>query len=107
DGKFWLGMTRAQLDSAMVANADTVISNGTAFVVCRNDDPMVEYVQYSFFQPPHGTDFVWKVTVGYRLSASTADYAHARETLIRLLGEPQADSWQAEDTSYPAVARLG
>lgn len=98
DGHFWLGMTRAQLDSAITARADTVVSNGTAFVVCRTGDPEVEYVQYSFFTPPHGADLLWRVTVGYRLTASTADFAQARAELTRILGDPQADSWNADDT---------
>jgi hypothetical protein len=97
NGDFRLGMARSQVDSAIAARGLTVISNGTAFLVCSSEDPTVEYEQYSFFRAPHGTDFLWKVTIGYRLGASKSDYATARERLRQLLGEPVTDSWQAGD----------
>lgn len=92
DERFWLGMNRAQLDSAITAHGDTVISNGTAFVVCAVDEPRVQYVQYSFFRTPHDVDFLWRVTVGYRLDASSADFAAARDRLVRILGDPQVEA---------------
>lgn len=102
---FRLGMSRAQVDSAVAARGLSVISNGTAFLVCASDHPTVEYEQYSFFQAPHGMDFLWKVTLGYRLTASTADYAAVREELRRQLGEPATDSWDAGVASSPDDSR--
>jgi hypothetical protein len=96
---FRLGMTRAQVDSAVAARGVSIISNGTAFLVCASDDPAAEYEQYSFFQAPHGTDYLWKVTIGYRLTATTADFAAVREELRRQLGEPVTDTWDAGDVS--------
>ena len=92
---FRLGMSRSQVDSAVAARGLSVISDGTAYLVCASDDPMVEYEQYSFFRAPHGTDYLWKLTIGYRLTVSTADYAAVREVLRRQLGEPATDSWDA------------
>ncbi len=102
---FRLGMSRSQVDSAVAARGLSVISNGTAFLVCASDHPAVEYEQYSFFRAPHGMDFLWKVTIGYRLTASTADYAAARAELERQLGEPAIDSWDAEDSASPGDSR--
>ena len=100
-------MLRAQVDSVVAAQGATVISNGSAFLVCASDDPRVEYVQYAFFQAPHGMDILWRVIVGYRQSASTADYAAARERLRRQLGEPATDSWDAGDAAAPDDSRPG
>lgn len=91
---FRLGMSRAQVDSAIAGRALTVISDGTAFLVCAGDDPTVEYEQYSFFVPPHGTEALWKVTVGYRLAATRQDLDHVRIELEELLGPPIADTDQ-------------
>jgi hypothetical protein len=96
---FRLGMIRPQVDSAVAARGVSIISNGTAFLVCASDDPAAEYEQYSFFQAPHGTDYLWKVTIGYRLTASTDDFAAVREELRRQLGEPVTDTWDAGDMS--------
>ena len=89
---FRLGMSRAQVDSAVSARGLDVISNGLTFLACRSDDPAIEYEQYSFFQMPHGMLLLWKVTLGYRLDASAADFAAARGELRRRLGEPASDS---------------
>ena len=89
---FRLGMSRAQVDSAVAARKVAVISNGTAFLVCESDDPGVEYEQYSFFQAPHGVLFLWKVTLGYRLTASAGDFVAVRDRLRERLGEPVTDS---------------
>jgi hypothetical protein len=101
DGEFRLGMLRAQVDTVVARNGAAVISDGGAFLVCESDDPMVEYVQYAFYQAPHGMDILWKVTIGYRHGASTADYAAVREELRRRLGEPATDTWQAGDEAAP------
>ena len=66
---FRLGMSRAQVDSAVAGRKLAVLSDGTAYLVCASDDPLVEYEQYSFFLPPHGYEVLWKVTIGYRLEA--------------------------------------
>ena len=102
---FHLGMNRAQVDSAVAARGLAIISNGTAFLVCASDEPAGEYEQYSFFMAPHGLDLLWKLTIGYRLTASTADYAAVREDLRRILGEPDTDSWDAGDAASPADSR--
>jgi hypothetical protein len=92
DDRFWLGMTRAQVDSAVAARGDSVITDDTAFLVCGGGDPDVEYVQYSFFRAPHDVDLLWRVTYGYRHGATSAEFARAREGLTRVLGEPQRAS---------------
>jgi hypothetical protein len=102
---FRLGMSRTQVDSAVAARVLSVISNSTAYLVCASDDPTVEYEQYSFFRAPHGMDFLWKATIGYRLTASMADYAAVREDLRRLLGEPATDISDAGDASSPDDSR--
>jgi hypothetical protein len=99
DDNFWLGMSRTQVDSAVTARRDTVISNGTGFLVCRGSDPAIEYVQYSFLTAPHGLQYLWRVIIGYRLSASTTDFINAREGLIRLLGEPETDTWKDREAA--------
>lgn len=96
---FYLGMLRSQVDSAVAARRLTVISNGTAYLVCSSDDPRVDYEQYCLFQAPHGTDYLWKVTIGYRFDASPADFAAVREELQRRLGEPTTDTGDAGDAS--------
>jgi len=98
---FRLGMFRSQVDSAIAARGLSVISNGTAYLVSASDDTTVEYEQYSFFRAPHGTDFLWKVTIGYRLTASMADFAAVREVLRRQLGEPATDSWDTGEARSP------
>ena len=102
---FRLGMSRAQVDSAVSARELSVISNGTAFLVCAGDDPKVEYEQYSFFAAPHGMEFLWKVTVGYRLTASPEDLARVRGELTGQLGEPAADTGGAGDAASPTGSR--
>lgn len=96
---FRLGMLRSQVDSAVAARGLSVISNGTAFLVCASDDPRVDYEQYSLFRAPHGTDYLWKVTIGYRFDASAADFAAVREELRRQLGEPTTDTRDADGAS--------
>ena len=93
---FQLGMTRAEVDSVVAFRRLRIVSNGTAFLVCAGGDSAVEYEQYSFFRAPHGMDYLWKVTLGYRLSASTADYAAVRGEMLRLLGEPSTDTWDGD-----------
>lgn len=97
NGHFWLGMSRTKVDSAVAARGLSVISNSTAYLVCASDDPTAEYEQYSIFRAPHGADYLWKVTIGYRRTASMADYAAVREELRRQLGEPATDSWDPRD----------
>jgi hypothetical protein len=110
DSHFHLGMSRAQVDSAVAARQLRVISNGTAFLVCAGGDTAVEYEQYSFFREPHGLDILWKVTIGYRLSASIADYASVRGEMRRVLGEPSTDTWDGEEAEAdhrpPATMQL-
>jgi hypothetical protein len=89
---FRLGMSRAEVDSAVAGRQLTVISDGTAYLVCASDDPLVEYEQYSFFLPPHGQETLWKVTVGYRLGTSREDLDRVWSGLKELLGPPTADS---------------
>jgi hypothetical protein len=97
NGDFYLGMSRTQVDSAVAARRLRVVSDGTAFLVCAGGDSAVEFEQYSFLGAPHGGDRLWKVTIGYRLTASSADYAAVREELRRLLGEPSTDTWHADE----------
>lgn len=106
NGHFRLGMSRAQVDSAVSSRGMEVISSGLTFLACRSDDPAVEYEQYSFFQMPHGMLILWKVTIGYRLDASAADFAAARDELKRRLGEPASDSWVVGDAA-PNGSRPG
>jgi hypothetical protein len=96
---FRLGWSRAQVDSAITARQVPIISNGTAYLVCGGSGSLVEYEQYSFLRAPHGPDYLWKVTIGYRLTASSSDYAAVREELKRQLGEPDTDTWEAPDPS--------
>lgn len=103
--RFWLGMTRAQVDSALTARREAVVSNGVGFLVAAGDDPLTEYVEYRFFRAPHGFESVWRVTIGYRIGASTTEFAAVREDLVRLLGEPANDSWNAGDVSPPGSSR--
>jgi hypothetical protein len=105
DDRFWLGMTRGQVDSALAARRDTVVSNGVGFLVASDDDPLTEYVEYRFFRAPHGLESVWRVTIGYRIGASTAEFATVREGLIRLLGEPGSDSWTADEVPSPGTSK--
>jgi hypothetical protein len=105
DHRFRLGMSRAQVDSALTARRETVLSNGVGFLVTAGDDPLTEYVEYRFFRAPHGLETVWRVTIGCRIGASTAEFAAAREGLIRLLGEPASDSWNAGDVEAPGAAK--
>lgn len=98
---FRLGMSHAQVDSAVAQRGLRVISDGTAYLVCASDDEAIEYEQYSFFQIPHGKDILWKVTLGYRLDVSIVDYALVRERLKSQLGEPAADSWVARPAPAP------
>jgi hypothetical protein len=107
NGHFRLGMSRAQVDSAVSSRGMEVISGGLTFLACRSDDPAVEYEQYSFFPMPHGMLILWKVTIGYRLDASAADFAAARDELKRLLGKPASDSWAARDDEAPKEDRPG
>lgn len=101
NGDFLLGMSRAQVDSAVAARGVAVISDGLAFLVCASDDPAVEYEQYSFFRAPHGADFLWRVTQGYRLSASREQFDVVRSGLVTLLGEPTEESADADDVPSP------
>jgi hypothetical protein len=96
---FQLGMLRAQVDSAVAARGLTVLSNGTAYLVCTSDDPRVDYEQYSLFQAPHGVEYLWKVTIGYRFDASPADFAAVRGELRRRLGEPATDTGDVSDAT--------
>jgi hypothetical protein len=96
---FRLGMLRSQVDSAVAARGLSVISNGTAFLVCTSDDRRVDYEQYSLFRAPHGTDYLWKVTIGYRFDATPADFAAVREELRHQLGEPTTDTKDAGEPS--------
>lgn len=89
---FTLGISRAQVDSAVAARALPVISEGTAFLVCGSDDPGVEYEQYSFFLAPHGVTRLWKVTIGYRLGTAREDLDGVLAELQRLLGDPASDT---------------
>jgi hypothetical protein len=91
---FRLGMLRAEVDSAVAARGLRIISDGTAFLVCAGADSTIEYEMYSFFRAPHGIDCLWKVTLGYRTTATLWDYATAHDELKRLLGEPATDSWK-------------
>ncbi len=108
---FRLGMTRAQVDSAVAARGLEVVNDGGAFLVCGSDDPAVEYEQYSFFQAPHGMTLLWRVTVGYRLGSSRADLEAVRDTLVGRLGPPASDVGggpprvDAAGTPHPAAAR--
>lgn len=105
DHRFWLGMTRAQVDSAVTARREAVISNGVGFLVAAGDEPLAEYVEYRFFRSPHGLEFVWRVTIGYRIGASTTEFAAVREGLVRLLGEPASDSWSAGAIPAPGASK--
>jgi hypothetical protein len=97
DKNFWLGMTRAELDSAITARGVNVISDGTAFVACTSDENGVEYEQYAFIQSASGQEFLWRVTIGYRLEATPKNYLDARNQLITSLGTPKSDSWKQGD----------
>jgi hypothetical protein len=90
--EFQLGMSRAQVDSAIAARKLAVISNGTEFIVSASEDPRVEYEQYSFFTAPHGLTFLWKVTIGYRLDVAAEDFDNVLGELQRKLGEPASDT---------------
>jgi hypothetical protein len=92
---FRLGMTRAEVDSVVAGRALTIISDGTAFLVTGSDDTTVEYEQYSFFLPPHGTELLWKVTIGYRVEATRQDLDRVRVELEEQLGPPAGDSDRA------------
>lgn len=105
DDNFWLGMSRVQVDSAVTARRDAVISSGAEFLVCGSPDPAIEYVEYSFLQAPHGLQYLWQVTIGYQRTASTTDFANAREGLIRMLGDPVTDSWKAGDEGSRSDSR--
>lgn len=89
---FRLGMSRAQVDSAVTARALTVVSSGSAYLVCASDDPAVEYEQYSFFRAPHGMVFLWKVTIGYRLGATREDLDSLLVVMRKSLGDPASDT---------------
>ena len=89
---FRLGMSRAQVDSAVAARELEVLSDGPAFLVCASDDPAVEYEQYSFFQAPHGLEILWRVTLGYPLDASRKDLDRVRDRLEQQLGPPAGDT---------------
>ena len=89
---FRLGMSRAEVDSAVARRALEVMSNGTAFLVCGSNDPAIEYEQYSFFIPPHGEQLLWKVTLGYRLESTPTDLDSVMTRLTKLLGPPTSDS---------------
>lgn len=103
---FRLGMSRAQVDSAVAGRQLTVLSDGTAYLVCASDDPLVEYEQYSFFLPPHGYEVLWKVTIGYRLEASRQDLDRVRGELQGWLGPPTAESSPEADTGGAAEPPL-
>ena len=42
---FHLGMVRSQVDSAIAARGLSVISNGTAFLVCASENPTTTTIQ--------------------------------------------------------------
>ena len=102
---FLLGMSRAQVDSAVASRGLSILSDGTAFLVCASDEPAAEYEQYSFFRDPSGANFLWKVTIGYRLDASRKDYAAVHERLEGQLGKVAVDSWTPADTSSSDLSR--
>lgn len=89
---FQLGISRAQVDSAVAVRDLPVISQGTAFLVCGSDDPAVEYEQYAFFRAPHGVTRLWKVTIGYRLGTAREDLDRVLAGLRKILGEPASDT---------------
>jgi hypothetical protein len=89
---FRLGMSRAQVDSAVAARKLPVVSSGGVFLVCGSDDPAIEYEHYAFFQAPHGMTFLWRVTIGYRLEASREDLDMVLGDMQRRLGEPASDT---------------
>ena len=99
---FRLGVSRAQVDSAVAARQLPVISNGNAYLVCGSDDPRVEYEQYSFFQAPHGMRFLWKVAIGYQLGASRGELDTVLTELRVLLGEPASDTGALTESGTPA-----
>jgi hypothetical protein len=82
-----------------------VITDDTAFLVCSGAERNIEYVQYSFWRAPHDLDLLWRVTIGYRLGATTRDFADARDRLVRVLGEPQREA--AADPGATNQARAG
>lgn len=95
--EFRLAMSRAQVDSAVAARRLRVLSSGSAFLVCASHNPEVEYEQYSFFQAPHGITFLWRVTIGYRLTTSREDLDIVLAELERRLGEPASDTGGAAE----------
>ena len=99
-----LGMSRAQVDSAVTARKLAVMSSGSAYLVCASDDPGIEYEQYSFFQAPHGLTFLWRVTIGYRLATPEEDFDLILAELARRLGEPASDTGPAARPGAPADA---
>ncbi len=105
DDRFWLGMTRAQVDSAVSVRGLSVISSGASFLACMSDDPAVDYEQYAFFPAPHGMFLLWRVTIGYRIGASPAEFTAVRGELMRQLGERVSDSWDADAEASPAESR--
>jgi hypothetical protein len=90
--RFRLGMSRAQVDSAVATRRLDVITDDTAYLVCGSDDPAIEYEQYSFFVAPHAEPALWKVTLGYRLESSRTDLDSVRVRLAAKLGAPSSDS---------------
>ncbi|HKQ57108.1 MAG TPA: hypothetical protein VJY35_04505 [Candidatus Eisenbacteria bacterium] len=92
DERFRLGMSRAAVESLITARGVEMISNGGTFLVCASKDPRVEYEQYSFYIPGRGISVLWKVSIGYRLTASQEDFAAVRADLSWELGEPQSEA---------------
>jgi hypothetical protein len=92
DERFQLGMSRAVVESLITARGVEITSRGGTFLVCASRDPRVEYEQYSFYVPAQGINVLWKVTIGYRFTASQEDFAAIRADLSWQLGEPQSEA---------------
>lgn len=96
DRHFALRMSREEVDSLITARKVNVISRGMTFLACESEDPRVEYEQYTFYMPMRGFTQLWKVTIGYRLTATSDDYAEVRDSLRVRLGEPLSEGREAD-----------
>jgi hypothetical protein len=88
NGTFGLGMTRAQVDSALSARGVEIVSDQPSLVSCASDQPGVEYEQYMFFQNGVGApNVLWRVTLLYEEQATLESFQAAAQGLTMQLGE--------------------